>query len=143
VMSIEPHWYSTIYGAMFGMGQVLSGFAFSVAMVMLLTPRAALDRPDVQRTMNDLGNLMLAFIMVWAYLSFCQFLLIWSGNLPEEVPWYRPRIDGPWRIAAVSLLLFQFALPFVLLLSTDLKRNRRALAGVAMLVVVMRAVELL
>ncbi len=143
VMSLEPHWYSTIYGAMFGMGQVLSGFAFSVAMVMLLAAQAPLDRPDVQRTMNDLGNLLLAFVMVWAYLSFCQFLLIWSGNLPEETPWYIPRLQGGWQFVALALLLFQFALPFVLLLSTDLKRNRRALAGVALLVVVMRAIELL
>jgi hypothetical protein len=143
VMSLEPHWYSTIYGAMFGMGQVLSGFAFGVAMLMLLSPRPPLDRPDVQRAMNDLGSLLLAFVMVWAYLSFCQFLLIWSGNLPEEVPWYMARLEGPWKLVALALLLFQFALPFVVLLSRDMKRDRRALAAVALLVVGMRAVELL
>ena len=143
VMSLEPHWYSTIYGAMFGMGQVLSGFAFALAVLMLLSPLAPLDRPEVQQTMGDLGNLLLAFVMVWAYLSFCQFLLIWSGNLPEEVPWYEARLEGAWKYAALSLLLFQFAMPFVLLLSRDLKRDRRAVAGVAMLVVVMRSVELL
>jgi hypothetical protein len=143
VMSLEPHWYSTIYGAMFGMGQVLSGFAFALGMLMLLSPRPPLDRPDVQRVMGDLGSLLLAFVMVWAYLSFCQFLLIWSGNLPEEVPWYVARLEGPWKFVALALLLFQFALPFVVLLSADLKRNRRALAGVALLVVAMRTLELL
>jgi hypothetical protein len=143
VMSLEPHWFSTIYGAMFGMGQVLSGFAFALGMLMLLAPRPPLDRPEVSRTMGDLGSLLLAFVMVWAYLSFCQFLLIWSGNLPEEVPWYLARVEGPWKYAALSLLLFQFALPFVALLSTDVKRNRRVLARVALWVVLMRIVELL
>jgi hypothetical protein len=143
VMSLEPHWYSTIFGAMFGMGQVLSGYAFALAMLMLLAPHPPLDRPAIQQTMGDLGNLLLAFVMVWAYLSFCQFLLIWSGNLPEEAPWYKARIEGPWAFAALSLLLFQFAGPFILLLSVDLKRSRRGLAGVALLVVMMRIVELL
>jgi hypothetical protein len=143
VMSLEPLWYSTIYGAMFGMGQVLSGFAFSVAMVLLLAPRPPLDRPEVQRTVGDLGSLLLAFLMIWAYLSFCQFLLIWSGNLPEEVPWYVSRLAGLWKFVGLALLLFQFALPFVVLLSGNLRHNRKALAGVALLVVGMRAVELL
>ena len=97
----------------------------------------------MQRTISDLGNLLLAFVMVWAYLSFCQFLLIWSGNLPEETPWYMLRLEHGWQFVALALLLFQFALPFVLLLSGNLKRNRRALAGVALLVVVMHSVELL
>src|SRR2546427_11348396 len=73
VMSLEPHWYSTIYGAMFGMGQVLSGFAFALAMLLLLSPQ---ERPELRVAQGDLGNLLLAFVMVWAYLSFCQFLLI-------------------------------------------------------------------
>jgi hypothetical protein len=143
VMSLEPHWYSTIYGAMFGMGQVLSGFAFSVGVLLLLSGRPPLDRPDVRRAMSDLGSLLLAFVMVWAYLSFCQFLLIWSGNLPEEVPWYIARLEGPWKYVALAILLFQFALPFVVLLSANLKRNPRALAVVALWVVGMRAIELL
>jgi hypothetical protein len=143
VMSLEPHWYSTIYGAMFGMGQVLSGYAFALAMLMLLSAQPPLDRPEVRQTQGDLGNLLLAFVMVWAYLSFCQFLLIWSGNLPEEVPWYQVRLEGPWKFVALALLLFQFAMPFVLLLSRDRKRDRWALARVAIMVVVMRSVELL
>lgn len=143
VMSLEPHWYSTIYGAMFGMGQVLSGFAFAVAMLVFVSDRPPLSRVLERNDLRDLGSLMLAFVMVWAYLSFSQFLLIWSGNLPEEVPWYIARLHGGWTFVALALLLFHFALPFVLLLSTDVKRNRGRLAGVALLVVVMRVVDLL
>jgi hypothetical protein len=142
VMSLEPHWYSTIYGAMFGMGQVLSGFAFAITMFLLLADRPPLEAVAAGGNLRDLGSLLLAFVMVWAYLSFDQFLLIWSGNLPEEVPWYIARLEHGWVYVALALVLFHFALPFVLLLSTDIKRNRRALGLVAMLVVGMRVVDL-
>ena len=143
VMSLEPHWYSTIYGAMFGMGQVLSSFAFAIAVFVLLAHRPPLDAVAAGGNLRDLGSLLLAFVMVWAYLSFDQFLLIWSGNLPEEVPWYLARLQHGWVYVAMALVLFHFALPFVLLLSTDIKRNRRALAFVALLVVGMHVVDLL
>jgi hypothetical protein len=142
VMSLEPHWYSTIYGAMFGMGQVLSGFAFAIAVFLLLAHRLPLEAVASGGNLRDLGSLLLAFVMVWAYLSFDQFLLIWAGNLPEEVPWYISRLEGGWVYVALALVLFHFALPFVLLLSTDIKRNRRTLATVALLVVGMHLVDL-
>jgi hypothetical protein len=142
VMSLEPHWYSTIYGAMFGMGQVLSGFAFAIAVFLLLAKGPPLEEVAVGGNLRDLGSLLLAFVMVWAYLSFDQFLLIWSGNLPEEVPWYISRLEHGWVYVALALVLFHFALPFVLLLSTDIKRNRKRLARVAMLVVLMHLVDL-
>jgi hypothetical protein len=141
LMSLEPHWYSTIYSAIVGMGQVLSGFAFALALVLLLadgTPLAGLlDRQE----MRDLGNLLLAFVMVWAYLSFSQFLLIWSGNLPEETPYYIRRLDGGWQAVGALLILGHFALPFVLLLLRTVKENRRVLVGVAVGVLVMRLVD--
>ena len=143
VMSLEPHWYSTIYGAMFGMGQVLSAFAFGVAILMLVSDRPPLSRVLEGNDLRDLGSLMLAFVMVWAYLSFSQFLLIWAGNLPEETPWYIYRLNGNWKYVGLALVIFHFALPFVLLLSTDIKRNRGRLASVALLVVCMRVVDLL
>jgi hypothetical protein len=143
VMSLEPHWYSTIYGAMFGMGQVLSGFAFAIAVFLLLADRPPLDQAASKGNLRDLGSLLLAFVMVWAYLSLDQFLLIWQANLPEETPWYIARISGPWRYVAVSLILLMFAAPFILLLSADLKRNRKGLAAVAGLILVMRVVDLL
>jgi hypothetical protein len=143
VMSLEPHWYSTIYGALFGMGQVLSGFAFAIAVFLLLGDRPPLDQAVNRPNLRDLGSLLLAFVMVWAYLGFDQFLLIWSGNLPEEVPWYVARLEGGWQYVALALVLLLFAAPFVLLLSADLKRSRRGLLRVALLVVGMRLVELL
>jgi hypothetical protein len=79
---------------------------------------------------------------VWAYLGFSQFLLIWSGNLEEEIPWYVARLQGGWSYVGLALILFHFALPFVLLLSADLKRNRVTLAAVALLVLAMRVVDL-
>ncbi|MFO0841474.1 MAG: hypothetical protein U0797_03605 [Gemmataceae bacterium] len=141
-MSLEPEWYSTIYGAMFGMGQVLSGFAFAIAVLMFLSRRPEVDALLSGNNLRDLGSLLLAFVMVWAYLSFSQFLLIWSGNLPEEVPWYIYRLKGGWQYLGLMLVLFHFALPFVLLLSTDVKRNRNTLAGVALLVLAMRVIDL-
>jgi hypothetical protein len=143
VMSLEPHWYSTIYGAMFGMGQVLSGFAFAIAVFLLLADRPPLDQAASKGNLRDLGSLLLAFVMVWAYLSLDQFLLIWQANLPEETPWYIHRITGPWRFVALALVLLMFAAPFVLLLSADLKRNRKGLAAVALLILVMRFFDLL
>jgi hypothetical protein len=143
VMSLEPKWYSTIYGAMFGMGQVLSGFAFGIAVFLLLGAQPPLQQATANRgNLRDLGSLLLAFVMVWAYLSFDQFLLMWSGNLPEEFTWYAARLQEPWYWVALSLVLLMFAAPFVLLLSADLKRSRRGLAAVAILIVCMRLVEL-
>ena len=143
VMSLEPHWYSTIYGAMFGMGQVLSGFAFAVAVVALLAARKPLSDLLGRQQLRDLGSLLMAFIMVWAYLSFMQFLLIWAGNLPEEVPWYLARLMGPWKYVALALIVLHYAIPFAILLSANLRSNRTALVWVASLVVVMRVVDLL
>jgi hypothetical protein len=143
VMSLEPHWYSTIYGAMFGMGQVLSGFAFAVAVVALLVARKPLADLLGRQQLRDLGSLLMAFIMVWAYLAFMQFLLIWAGNLPEEVPWYVARLAGPWKFVALALVVLHYAIPFAILLSANLRSSRTALVWVASLVVVMRVADLL
>jgi hypothetical protein len=143
VMSLEPHWYSTIYSAMFGMGQVLSGFAFAVVVVAVLAGRPPLSELIGRQQRRDLGSLTMAFVMVWAYLSFMQFLLIWAGNLPEEVPWYLARIEGVWFYVALSLVFLHYALPFAILLSASLRSNRTALVWVGSLVVAMRFVDLL
>lgn len=142
VMSLEAEWFSTIYGAMFGMGQVLSAFAFAIVALMLLSDRAPVKTVLAGNNLRDLGSLLLAFVMVWAYLSFSQFLLIWSGNLPEEVPWYVWRLHGNWKYLALALVFLHFILPFVLLLSTDIKRDRTRLLLVALLIVVMRFIDL-
>jgi hypothetical protein len=94
------------------------------------------------RHLHDLGKFLLALVMVWAYFSFSQFLIIWAGNLPEEIPWYRARLNGGWQFVALALVFGHFALPFALLLSRDLKRNFKLLAGIAIFILCMRCVDL-
>ncbi|HSL24107.1 MAG TPA: hypothetical protein VK886_21415 [Vicinamibacterales bacterium] len=143
VMSLDPHWFSTIFGILFMGGQGLSALAFVIivlATVHDLPPLAGVIRP---LHFHDLGKLMFAFVMLWAYFSFSQFLIIWSGNLPEEIPWYLERMRGVWGYLAVALVLLQFAAPFLLLLSRDIKRNPRLLRNVAVVVLAMRFFDLL
>jgi hypothetical protein len=90
---------------------------------------------------NDLGNLLLAFVMLWAYLSFSQFLIIWSGNLPKEISWYMVRANGEWAAVAVFLIIFHFAIPFLLLLQRNLKRRVQRLAIIAGALIVISAVD--
>jgi len=143
IMSLDPHWYSTIFGLLTVVGQGLSALAFTIAVLSLLASVAPLSRFLSPRHFHDLGKLMLAFVMLWAYLSFSQFLIIWSGNLPEEIPWYIERMRGTWGFVAVLLVLGHFALPFLLLLSRDLKRHGGLLAKVAVFVIAMRLVDLI
>ena len=143
VMSLEPHWFSTIYGMMFMVGQTLTTLAFVIAILALLAdtpPLSGFLKPEI---LNDLGNLLFAFIMLWAYLSFSQYLIIWSGNLPEEIPWYLRRSRGGWQWMAVALALFHFAIPFFLLLIRRYKRQRQVISSIAIAVVVMRFVDLM
>ena len=142
IMSLEPHWYSTIYGLLILTGQVLSGFAFVIAVTILLGKIEPFSRVYSPELLHDLGNLLLAFVMLWAYLSFSQLLIIWSGNLPEEIPWYVHRLQTGWQTVGILLLLFHFALPFVLLLSRFVKKGARTLMGVAIGILVMRWVDL-
>lgn len=143
VMSLDPHWFSTIFGLLTVVGQGLSALAFTIAVLALIAPTGALAGRLTPRHFHDMGKLMLAFVMLWAYLSFSQFLIIWSGNLPEEIPWYVERIRGSWGVIAVLLVLGHFALPFLLLLSRDLKRHSGLLAKVAVFVILMRLVDLI
>ncbi len=141
-MSLEPHWFSTIYGILFIGGQILSALAFAIPVASLLASQRAVGAIISPDRFHDLGKLLLAFVMVWAYFSFSQFLIIWSANLPEETPWYLRRLHSGWQWAAVALIVFHFALPFVLLLSRSLKRSRQWLMAVAMIVLGMRVVDL-
>ena len=142
IMSLDPHWFSTIYGILFMGGQGLSAMAFTIAVIVLLSRTEPMSRVIAPAHLHDLGKLMLAFVMLWAYFSFSQFLIIWSANLPEEIPWYLKRMGGGWGYVGLGLIFLHFALPFVLLLSRDLKRNGRTLIGVALAVIVMRLVDL-
>jgi len=142
VMSLDPKWYSTIFGILFMGGQGVSAMAFVIASIVLLARYKPMSEIVQPRHIHDLGKLLLAFIMLWAYFSFSQFLIIWSGNLPEEITWYVHRLHGGWKYLGLIIVIFHFALPFTLLLSRDLKRNGRTLAIVAIMVIVMRLMDL-
>jgi hypothetical protein len=141
IMSLEPHWFSTIYGVMFLIGQVLESLAFVVALVIVLSKESPLKDYMTKQHLHDLGSLMFAFMVLWAYLSFSQFLIIWAGNLPEEIPWYLRRLRGGWGWVALTLVIFHFATPFVLLLTRNVKRNADRLLKVCMLLIVIRLVD--
>lgn len=142
VMSLEPEWFSTIFGVVFIIGQVLASMAFAIAVAVRLSHRQPLVDIASPANFQDLGNLLLAFVMLWAYVSFAQYLIIWSGNLPEEVPWYLHRTQGGWEWVALALALFHFAVPFLLLLSRGIKRRLWMLSTVAVAIIVMRLVDL-
>jgi hypothetical protein len=141
VMSLEPHWFSTIFGALILVGQALGGLSLGIAALILLARYRPLSEIVTPACLHDLGKLLLAFVMVWAYFAFSQFLIIWAGNLPEEIPWYLSRLAGGWQWIGLALVLMHFVLPFMLLLSRNLKRDARPLTWVAVLVLVMHLVD--
>jgi hypothetical protein len=141
-MSLAPHWFSTIYGVLFIVGWTLSALSFTIVLMARLAGEEPFTRALQPVTVHDLGKLLLAFTMLWGYVNLSQFLIIWSGNISEETPFYIQRLQGGWQVVAVALLVFHFALPFALLLSRDLKRNARTLGAVAALMLVMQLVDL-
>jgi hypothetical protein len=142
LMSLEPHWFSTIYGVLIIGGQGLVAMAFLISALVWLSRRPPLDRIVASSHFHDLGNLMLAFVMLWAYFSFSQYLIIWAGNLPHEISWYLHRTDTSWRFVGFGLVLFHFAVPFGLLLSRAIKRQAEGIIKVAILILIARLVDL-
>ena len=143
LMSLQPHWFSTIYGVYLMGSQGLSALAFLIVAALYLSRREPMAGVIQPRHFHDWGKLFLAFVMLWAYFSFSQFLITWAGNLPEEISFFAARTRGAWGAVAIAIVIFHFAVPFALLLSRDLKRNARRLAVVAVLMLVMRWVDLL
>jgi hypothetical protein len=143
VMSINAHWFSTIFGMLLMVSQGLTAFAFVIAILALLIETEPLASYLTSRHFHDFGKLLLAFVMLWAYLAFSQFLIIWGANLPEEIPWYLQRIRGPWGYVSLLLAFGQFVLPFLLLLSRNLKERASLLAKVAIGVLIMRLIDLI
>ncbi len=141
VMSLEPHWSSTIYGMIFIVGEVLTTLAFMIIVAMILMERKPLANILSPRIFHDLGNLLLTFVILWAYLAVSQLIIMWSGNLQDEIPWYLRRTAGGWAVVAVLLGVFHFAVPFLLLLSRHVKRQAQMLAAVAALVLIMHVVN--
>lgn len=138
VMSLDPTWYSSMYGFLFLVSQAYAALALVVLVVLALSqyePVNAILRVTEQ---HDLGKLLLAFVMLNIYIAFSQYLIIWSGNLPNEIRWYMDRITGGWGPVAGLDFLFHWVLPFFLLLSRDLKRNKRKLATVCLIMIFAR-----
>lgn len=142
VMSLDPHWFSTIYGLLFTAGWGLSAFCFLVVILAMLGENAPMNHVLGRRHFHDIGKLILALVMVWAYFSFSQLLIIYSGNIPEETIWFIERMSTGWFAVGMVLILFHFAFPFLLLLRQDLKRSGKTLALIAIFILFMRLVDM-
>ena len=142
VMSLEPHWFSTIFGVLIIIGYVLTTISAATLLLAFLAdyrPMSDVIRPKIY---HDLGNLMFAFNMFWAYIAFSQLLIIYGGNLAEETPWYLHRLAGGWEWIAYALIGLHFVTPFLILLSKRNKRNPRLLQWIALFLIVMRVVDI-
>ena len=142
-MSLEPEWFSTIYGFIFVASWSLSALAFVIAMMARLASEEPMTRIVAPLHFHDLGKLLLALVMLWAYFAFSQYLIIWSGNQPEEIVWYLRRMHGGWGTLIVTIAILHFGAPFLFLLSRNLKRNPHRLVWIALLIIVMRSIDLL
>jgi hypothetical protein len=142
VMSLEPKWYSSMFGISFTVGAGLSAFAFVTFFLVLLAPTDAMRGILKPGHFRDLGNLMLAFTMLWAYTNFSQFLLIWYGNIKEETPYYLKRMHGVWGWMAAGLILFHFFLPFFMLLMRAIKDHPKTIGVVTLIILLMRFIDI-
>jgi hypothetical protein len=142
VMSLEPHWYSTIYGLLFVVISALAAFSFTLFTLRMLSNYPPIKDSVAPSRFNDLGNLLLAFVMLWAYLSFSQLIIIWAGNLKQEIPWYQQRAFGGWAPIGVGLIVMHFFVPFLLLLQRGVKRRLRTLSIVSAWIVALTLVDM-
>ncbi|HEY0160325.1 MAG TPA: hypothetical protein VGF28_23770 [Thermoanaerobaculia bacterium] len=142
VMSLEPKWYSSMFGIAFTVGAGLSAFAFVTFFLTLLSDNEAMAGILKPGHFRDLGNLMLAFTMLWAYTNFSQFLLVWYGNIKEETPYYVTRMHGGWGLLAAILIVFHFFLPFFMLLMRNIKDRPQTIAIVTIIILAMRFVDI-
>ena len=141
MMSLEPEWFSSIYGLLFLAGQGVAALTLAIIGLRILTRGQTLS-DDWRQSFNDLGNFLLGFVMIWAYFAYSQFLIIWSADLPEETIWYAHRIQGGWLSVAFLLIAVHFVLPFVLLLSRAFKRSVQWLPVLALLIFCARLIDL-
>jgi hypothetical protein len=142
VMSLSPHWASTMYGFLFVAGQAIAAMSLMIVVMVMLSKSEPFARILSKDRLHDLAKLLFAFNMLWAYFDFSQLLIIWSGNQPEEISFYRTRLYGGWGIVAVVVLILGFALPFLILLSRDVKRNFGLISKIAIWMIFMRLVDL-
>jgi hypothetical protein len=142
IMSLQPAFRSTIVGPLFASGELLVGFACAVVVMAWLMARSPLASRVSAEAVGDLGSLLFTFLVIWAYMTFFQFMLVWIANLPYDVIWYIPRAAGGWPWVAWALVIFHFAVPFFLLLMRDIKRNPRLLAAIAGLILCLHLIYL-
>ena len=141
LMSVNPHWFSTMWGPLFMVGQALGALAVTINVLVLLSGTEPMNRALNASHFHDLGKLLFAFLMMWAYLSFSQFLIVYSANLQEEVPHYLTRIQNGYQYVTIALIVLHFIVPYVILLSRDVKRDTTRLRVVAAWLIVMRFVD--
>ncbi len=142
VMSLDPTFFSTIYGMIFMVTEALAGMSLATVAIILLAQRNKFSGLVSPKVLGDYGNLLLTFTMLWAYLSFSQYLIIWAGNLRDEIPWYVVRVEGSWNYVAQVLIVFHFAVPFILLLMRFVKRRAASLGWLAAGLVVISFVDI-
>jgi hypothetical protein len=142
MMSLEPHWFSTIYAAIYIIGQILLTWAFVMLVCIPLSKRPPLNKLLTNERLRDIATLMLGFVMLWAYTSFSQLLIIWAANLPEEIGWYFKRLQGGWQSVGYTLIFLHFGLPFLLLISSRIKSRIAVLIGVSSGIAIMRLIDL-
>ena len=141
VMSIEPGWYSTAFPVIFMASHALAAFAFCTAVTILRGPEADPASSDTA-VWKDLGNLLLGALMFWAYVAYSQFLIVWSGNLPDQAAWYLHRNAGGWHYLLIGLAILQLLIPVLLLLSNRVKRRTKLFAALACVVLACQTVYL-
>jgi hypothetical protein len=141
-MSLSPHWASTIYGFLFVAGQAISAMSLMILVVVMCSHAEPFSHFIQKRHLHDLGKLLFAFNMLWGYFGFSQLLIIWAGNQPEEISFYKSRLYGGWGVVAVMVLVLHFFIPFFALLSRDLKRNQALLPKIALWLIAMRCLDL-
>lgn len=142
IMSLSPMWWSTVFGMVFMVGECLTAFAFTIYLLARFKqeePLSPIVKPD---HFHDYGKLMFTFVILWAYLSFSQWLVIWQGNITGEIRWYLDRVHGHWKILATLLIFFHFVLPFGIMLSRSLKRQPRKLVRMVFWILIIRLVDL-
>jgi len=141
-MSLEPHWYSTMFGIWSVISQALTALAFMIVMASLRVSPNQADEENTQQKFHDLGNLTLVLVLLWAYMAFSQFFIIWSADLPEEVLWYLPRLTGGWEVIGTIVAIGHFFFPFFLLLNRTVKRTVAYLSKVAIYILILRVFDL-
>jgi hypothetical protein len=132
LMSLEPRWFSTMFPVRMMIGDALMALALSTIVALRLARRPPMRRLFRKPCLNDMGNLLLAFTILWIYMAFMEFLIIWNGNLPDDNNWYAHRAHGGWQYVPVALVLFHFAAPAAIFLSRSAKRNARVVFAVAL-----------